>query len=58
MTVGIFIFHRDLRINDNKGLIALQELTTKIIPVFIFDKYQLKNKYNKNYFSQPACNER
>jgi deoxyribodipyrimidine photo-lyase len=44
---AIFIFHNDLRINDNTGLIkAAQEYDT-IIPVFIFTPEQIttSNKY-------------
>lgn len=51
--IGIFIFHRDLRIVDNLGLIDLQKKCKEIIPIFIFDKAQL-NKSN-HYFSNPAC---
>jgi len=51
--IGIFIFHRDLRIVDNLGLIDLHAQCKQIIPVFIFDKFQL-NKSN-HYFSNPAC---
>lgn len=50
---GIFIFHRDLRVTDNLGLIDLQKKCKKIIPVFIFDRIQLKK--SNHYFSNPAC---
>jgi len=53
MKTGIFIFHRDLRIVDNLGLIDLQKKCKSVIPIFIFDPHQL-NKTN-HYFSNPAC---
>jgi deoxyribodipyrimidine photo-lyase len=53
MKTGIFIFHRDLRIVDNLGLIDLQKKCKSVIPIFIFDPHQL-NK-NNHYFSNPAC---
>ncbi len=51
---GIFIFHRDLRIVDNKALERACELAKekdcKIIPIFIFSPEQVsdKNKYKSN----------
>lgn len=51
--IGIFIFHRDLRVIDNLGLIDLQKKCKTIIPVFIFDKAQLNKSLH--YFSNPAC---
>jgi deoxyribodipyrimidine photo-lyase len=51
--IGIFIFHRDLRVVDNLGLIGLQKKCNLIIPVFIFDKNQLIK--SSHYFSNPAC---
>jgi deoxyribodipyrimidine photo-lyase len=53
--IGIFIFRRDLRIEDNRGLIKLSERCDNIIPIFIFDPYQVDlNSYNKNYTSFPV----
>ena len=53
--IGIFIFRRDLRIEDNRGLINLSEKCKLIIPVFIFDPYQVDlNSKNKNYTSFPV----
>ena len=50
--IGIFIFRRDHRLNDNLGLIKLAKEVDIIIPIFILDKYQIKiNKHNKHYFS-------
>jgi deoxyribodipyrimidine photo-lyase len=52
---GIYIFRKDLRIEDNRGLIKLSESCKKIIPVFIFDPYQVDlNSITKNYLSFPA----
>ena len=53
--IGIFIFRRDLRIEDNRGLIKLSENCKNIIPIFIFDPYQADlNSHNKNYLSFPV----
>jgi len=53
--IGIFIFRRDLRLNDNIGLIKLASEVDIIIPIFILDKYQIKKtKHNKYYFSSNA----
>lgn len=52
---GIFIFRKDLRIHDNRGLIKLFESSKKIIPIFIFDPHQVDaNEETKNYLSFPA----
>jgi deoxyribodipyrimidine photo-lyase len=53
MTIGIFIFRRDLRLDDNLGLLDLIEKVDIIIPVFIFDPHQIKkSSHNKYYFSE------
>ena len=55
MKIGIFIFRRDLRIYDNKGLNELQKYVDIIIPIFILDEQQIiKNNKNKYYFSNNA----
>ena len=36
---GIFIFRKDLRIEDNRGLIKLSEKCKEIIPIFILLNY-------------------
>lgn len=52
---GIFIFRKDLRTIDNRGLIKLSECCKKIIPIFIFDPHQVDLNYEtKNYLSFPA----
>ena len=52
---GLYIFRKDLRIEDNRGLIKLQKKCKEIIPIFIFDPNQVdltsKTKY---YLSFPA----
>ncbi len=53
--LGIFIFRKDLRIEDNLGLNMLSNVCEEIIPVFIFDPYQVDlNSKTKNYLSFPA----
>jgi len=49
--ISIFIFRRDLRIEDNTGLIKAGRLTENVIPCFIFDPRQLENN---PYFSDNA----
>lgn len=54
-TYGIFIFRKDLRIVDNRGLLKLSKECEKIIPVFIFDTFQVDlNSKTINYLSFPA----
>lgn len=49
---GVFIFRRDLRIHDNKPLLDIFKKCSKILPIFIFDPYQVDdNKTNSNYRS-------
>jgi deoxyribodipyrimidine photo-lyase len=55
MKIGIYIFRRDLRLEDNIGLYALQKEVDIIIPIFILDEYQIKkSSHNVNYFSSNA----
>ena len=44
---GIFIFRRDLRIQDNIGLHEMSQICKRIIPIFIFTPEQVteKNKF-------------
>ncbi len=44
---GLFIFRRDLRIEDNTSLIELSKLVKRVIPIFIYTKVQASkaNKY-------------
>jgi len=49
-TIGIHIFHRDLRISDNTALYELVLTCDYIIPVFIFDPLQIDPR-NNPYFS-------
>lgn len=43
MKTCIFIFHRDLRISDNKGLSLAASKYDKIVPIFIFTSTQVTN---------------
>ena len=55
LDLGIFIFRKDMRIIDNRGLIKLSEKCKEILPIFIFDPYQVDlGTKNKNYLSFPA----
>lgn len=46
----LFIFHRDLRLEDNTGLIQALKLSEYVIPCFIFDPIQISdhNEYKSN----------
>ena len=44
----VFIFRRDLRICDNRGLHYILQHTNNIIPVFIFTPEQVKNNKYKS----------
>lgn len=47
--LAIFIFRRDLRLEDNTGLIAAAQQSHKVIPVFILTPEQLvRNPYRSN----------
>lgn len=46
MTLGIFIFRRDLRVFDNTALIAALKSCDKVLPIFIFDPVQVSSKNN------------
>ena len=59
--IGLFIFRRDLRLNDNLSLIELSNIVDVIIPIFILDEKQIElNNNNKYYHSnnviQFMCN--
>ncbi len=51
--IGLFIFRRDLRLEDNTGLIMALKTCEKVIPVFNFDPIQIDKEKNQ-YFSEPA----
>lgn len=54
----LFIFRRDLRIQDNTALEALHEFSEPIIPIFIFSPDQIdpvKNPYFSNNCVQFMC---
>ena len=53
--LGIFIFRKDFRIEDNRGLNKLNNICKEILPIFIFDPYQVDvDNRTKNYLSIPA----
>lgn len=43
---ALFIFHRDLRLQDNTALIAAAQKSATIIPCFIFDEQQVGTQNN------------
>jgi deoxyribodipyrimidine photo-lyase len=49
----IYLFHRDLRLNDNTTLIKQLKLHKKIVPIFIFPPEQIDQNKNK-YFSNAS----
>lgn len=49
--LSLFIFRRDLRLEDNSGLIAALKKSERVILCFIFDERQV---INHDYFSQKA----
>lgn len=44
----LFIFRRDLRLYDNTALIQADKNEKNIIPIFLFDPYQIENKNHSN----------
>lgn len=47
--ISLFIFRRDLRLNDNNGLIVALKNSNKVIPIFIFTPEQIiNNEYKSN----------
>ena len=57
--IVIFIFRRDLRINDNLAFIKAKEYCKKhgfkLLPIFIFNPKQIDKRKN-NYYSQHSVN--
>ncbi|NNM02090.1 MAG: deoxyribodipyrimidine photo-lyase [Nitrosopumilus sp.] len=43
---SLFLFRRDLRVNDNTGLIYASKTSSKVIPSFIFDSNILNSPQN------------
>ena len=53
--IGIHIFRRDLRLQDNVALHLLSKEVDKILPIFIFDPFQIdQTTENSSYRSDPA----
>lgn len=50
---SLFIFRRDLRLEDNTGLISALQNSQSVIPAFIFDPRQA-DKTKNQYFSENA----
>lgn len=50
---SLFLFRRDIRLEDNLGLIEALESSELVIPAFIFDPRQI-DKANNPYFSESA----
>jgi len=50
---GLFLFRRDLRLEDNLGLLALLAESTEVVPAFIFNPAQTDRSQNE-YFSEPG----
>jgi deoxyribodipyrimidine photo-lyase len=53
MTVSLFLFHRDIRLEDNTALIAACKESEHVILAFIFPPEQIDSVRNK-YFSHAA----
>lgn len=50
---SVFLFRRDLRLEDNTGLLAACEKSSEVIPLFCFDPRQADEQHNE-YFSENA----
>jgi deoxyribodipyrimidine photo-lyase len=48
--LGIFLFRKDLRLQDNLALIELTKKCNIILPIFIFDNYQINITENNKYY--------
>lgn len=48
--LGIFLFRKDLRLHDNLALIELTKKCDIILPIFIFDNYQINITENNKYY--------
>lgn len=55
--LSLYIFRRDLRLEDNSALIAALQQSEQVIPCFIFDKRQLElNDYKSDHCVQFMAN--
>lgn len=50
--LSLFIFRRDLRLNDNTGLLAALKNSEQVLPCFIFDPRQVEEK---NVYRSTNC---
>ena len=56
MRIGIHLFHKDLRINDNLALNELSKHVDRVIGLFIFDRTQIKKTHkNAAFYSDFAA---
>ena len=46
---SLFIFTRDLRLEDNSGLIEALKNSDKVLPVFIFDANQITDNNSLSF---------
>jgi len=46
---SLFIFRRDLRLEDNTGLFQALEKSKTVIPIFIYDDFFLKHFKNSQF---------
>jgi deoxyribodipyrimidine photo-lyase len=51
----VFFFRRDLRLEDNLGLLTALDASEEVLPAFVFDPRQTDPEKNE-YFSAPAFN--
>lgn len=49
--LGVFIFRRDLRLDDNSALLYAQKICQQILPCFIFDPRQVENNPYRSEFA-------
>lgn len=54
-TLSLFIFRRDLRINDNTALINALKNSKQVITCFIFDQQQISDKWDYIYSRRISC---
>src|SRR3990167_3983981 len=50
---GLFLFRKDLRLDDNTGLIWLLKRAEKVYPVYVFDEDEISPQ--NPYFGQPSA---
>lgn len=53
--IGIHIFRRDLRLDDNVSLYLLSKEVDKVLPIFIFDPYQIDHTTENEHYRSDPC---